>query len=258
MIGDLLTSIKVDRTRAHVAPFILFMSFLLLLMLDGDSSFGFIWKHVDAPWWRHYPEHWIYPVQSICVMALLVYCWSRYEFRWEPRKMLIGAVFGVVGIGIWILPSIVYDSLGLTEDPDNWMKWLGVIQRDKGFDPGVFDHQFGYWTSLILRMFRAVVVVSLVEEIFWRGFLMRFLVKPDGDYWKVPFGQFSWLSYFVVTGAFVFVHQACDRPAAFVYGSLAYLLTVKTKSLSSVVVMHGVANFIMGWYAISYDKLGLW
>ena len=255
---ELLSSIKQDKTKAHVVPFALFMGFLFLLMLVGDSSLGFIWKHADAPWWRRYPEHWLYPLQSLIVISMLWYCRKQYEFKWEPSKILFGAILGAVGIGFWILPSITYDLLGLKEDPDNWMKWLGIIERDKGFDPRVFGNTAGYWSSLTLRMFRAVVVVSLVEEIFWRGFLMRFLLKPDGNYWKVPFGTFAWKSYLIVTAAFVSAHQACDRPAALIYGTLAYYVTVKTKSLSAVVAMHAVANFIMGWYAVSYDKLGLW
>ena len=109
-----------------------------------------------------------------------------------------------------------------------------------------------------MRFFRAVVVVALVEEIFWRGFLMRFLLNPDRDYWKVPFGKPAWISYIVVTLAFIMVHQPVDYLGALIFGSLMYWVAVRTKSLLACVVMHGVANLLMGWYAIEFGKFGLW
>jgi CAAX prenyl protease-like protein len=101
-------------------------------------------------------------------------------------------------------------------------------------------------------------VVALVEELFWRGFLMRFVLKPDGDYWMVPFGKASWVSYLVVTAAVVLIHTQPDWPAAFVWGTLVYGVAVWTRSLLACVVMHGVANFLMGWYALEFGKYGLW
>jgi hypothetical protein len=37
-----------------------------------------------------------------------------------------------------------------------------------------------------------------------------------------------------------------------------YSCAVWTKSLLACVVMHGVANFLMGWYALVFEKYGLW
>ena len=71
-------------------------------------------------------------------------------------------------------------------------------------------------------------------------------------------GKHSWLSFVIVTGLFVSVHQGPDRVAALVYGSMTYFLCVKTKSLSACVAMHATANFLMGCYIIAYGKYGLW
>ena len=243
------------RTVAHVAPLGVFMGFLLVL--DMFRRF-FGWEHPAAPWWQHYPEQWLYPLQSIVCIVLLAKWWRIYEFRWNARAILLGVVFGAVGIGFWLLPTTLYDHLGMTGEPEGWKKWLGLAARKDGFDPWIFDSPMACWTSLVLRFFRAVVVVALVEEIFWRGFLMRFLLDWDGDYWKQPFGKHSWLSYFVVTGAFMLAHAPIDWAGAFIYGTLTYILAVWSKSLSACVVMHAVANFLMGWYAIAFHKFGLW
>ncbi len=146
----------------------------------------------------------------------------------------------------------------MTGEPRGFEKWLGFAARTDGFNPGVFENPAGYWFSLGMRFVRAAVVVALVEEIFWRGFLMRFVLDWDGDYWKQPFGKPSWLSFAVVTGLFVAAHAPVDYAGALIYGSLTYFLCVWTKSLSACVVMHATANFLMGCYIMAYGKYGLW
>ena len=163
----------------------------------------------------------------------------------------------------WILPTQIHSWLELEGKQEGILKWLGVMPREDGFNPQDLADKFGgnqgiYWSSLIMRFFRAVIVVALVEEIFWRGFLMRFLLDRDRDYWKVPFGKPAWISYIVVTLAFMLIHQPVDYLGALIFGSLMYWVAVRTKSLLACIVMHGVANLLMGWYALETGKFGLW
>lgn len=216
------------------------------------------WKHDDAVWFRRWPEQLFYPLQTIATMVALLFFWKNYDLRWS-NKIWIGAIAGLVGIGFWLLPTTLYDYWGMTGKPETFLEKLsGLAPRKEGFDPGVFDAPAAYWTSLVLRVLRAVVIVALVEEIFWRGFLMRFLLKMDGDYWKVPFGKPAWISFLVVTGAFVSAHQPLDYAGALVYGSLTYGVAVWTRSLMACVVMHAVANAGMAAYAMAYGKYGMW
>ena len=243
------------RTRAHVLPFAVFMGFLMVLQFAQPVI---EWRHPSAPWWRRAPEHWLYPLQAVVCFVILLRCWKWYDFRWSWKWSAWGVLFGAVGIGIWLLPTVMYDRLGLQSDPEGWMGWLGVSARTKGFDPAEFGRGAPFWCALVLRFFRAAVVVALVEEIFWRGFLMRFVMDWDGDYWREPFGRAAWKSYLVVTTLFIMAHTAVDRPAAFVYGTLAWLLCVWSKNLGACVVMHATANFLMGCYIMAYGKFGLW
>lgn len=242
-------------TQAHVVPFAVFMGFLVLLGLFGP---WIEWKHPSAPWWRQDPRHWVYPIQTLVCGGLLLRYWKAYQFRWSLKWNLVGALLGAMGIGVWLLPTVLYDRWTQAGEAAFWWNWLGVEARTDGFNPGIFDHPAAFWAAVIMRFARAVLVVALIEEIFWRGFLMRFVCDWEGDYWKQPFGRASWLSYGVVTGLFVLAHQAADRPAALIYGSLTYGLCVWSKSLGACVVMHGVANFLMGLFIMAYGKYGLW
>jgi uncharacterized protein len=243
--------------RAQVLPFVAFMGFTLLLQFFGTF---FLWEHPAAPWWRHWPEQWIYPLQTLATLALLVRFRKYYEFSWSWKWSVLGVLFGAVAIGFWLLPTVMYDRLGLTGETTGWQKWLGLSERTKGFNPA---EAFGadtpaYWAALAMRFFRAVIVVALVEEIIWRSFMMRFAMDWEGDYWKRPFGQPSWKSYGIVTGLFMAAHAPIDYAGAFIYGSLTYLLCIWSKNLGACVVMHAVANLLMGIFAIAYGKYGLW
>lgn len=255
MIKPPQTSDPDQLTRAHVYPFVVFMSFMLVLMVLG---YTIEWKHPDAPWWRQDPAQFVYPLQTFVTLGFLIHYWRSYTFNWSIKWSLIGIVFGAIGIGFWLLPTTLYDHWKLVGPTHGWLQTLGVADRREGFDPGIFHHPIAYWTSLSLRFFRAVVVVALVEEILWRGFLMRFVCDWEGDYWKQPFGRPSWLSYVIVTGLFMLGHGKIDYAGAFIYGSLTYLLCIWSKNLGSCVVMHATANLLMGIYAMSYGKFGLW
>jgi CAAX prenyl protease-like protein len=244
-----------DRTLAHVVPFAAFMIFNLIYQFVGEAI---LWEHDEAPWYRHWPEQLFYPIQTVACLGVLAFFGKHYELRWS-NKVWIGVMAGLVGIAFWLLPTTLYDWWGMSGEPDGFFEKLtGLAPRREGFDPAVFEHPGAYWSALIFRFLRAVVVVALVEEIFWRGFLMRFLLDMDGNYWKVPFGKPAWISFVVVTLAFVLAHAPIDYAGALVYGAITYAVAVWTKSLLACVVMHGVANAAMGVYALSYGKLGLW
>ena len=107
-----------------------------------------------------------------------------------------------------------------------------------------------------LRFLRCVVVVPLLEEIFWRGFLLRELIHPD--FTKVPFGSFSWASFSIVTVGFCLEHSPADWPAALLTGALYNLVAYRTRSLAACVLAHAVTNLILGIYVMETKQWGFW
>ena len=103
---------------------------------------------------------------------------------------------------------------------------------------------------------RLVIIVPLVEEIFWRGFLLRWLI--DSDFLKVPVGTFQWKSFGVVSLLFMLEHTPPDWPAALLTGALFNLVAIHTRSLSSCVLVHAVTNLGLGLYVLQTGKTGFW
>lgn len=256
MIARPPTTDPAGLTRAHVTPFAVFIGFLMVLMVLGYT--GLEWKHPDAAWWRRDLAHVIYPIQTLVTLGLLLHYWRDYTFNWSLKWSLAAVVFGAIGIGFWLLPTVLYDHWGLTGKTGGILGLLGVDDRRDGFDPSIFQSPAAWWTVVLLRFLRAVVVVALVEEIFWRGFLMRFVCDWEGDYWKQPFGRAHWKSYLIVTGMFMAAHAPVDYAGAFVYGSLTYLFCIWSKNLGACVIMHAAANLLMCLYIMATGKYGLW
>lgn len=221
--------------RRKLAAFALPMAlFLALLAVAG------ILPKVGGSFWLASPEYWVYPTQTVICGGLLLWFRREYELR-APSRVLFTLGIGLLVFLLWIAPQ----------------QFFGFAPRRTGFDPGVFAAQpAAYWTTVVFRFVRLVVVVPLVEEIFWRGFLLRYLINER--FYRVEFGTFSWLSFAIVTAAFAFSHSPADWIAALITGALYNFVAYRTRSLSSCILAHAVTNLALGVWIMSTRQWGFW
>jgi CAAX prenyl protease-like protein len=219
------------KLAAYMSPMILFLGLLAL-----NSGL----KKIGGAFWLSSPEYWIYPAQTILCAGLLFWFRRDYEFGKFRRPVFTLAIGGLV-FALWISPQTFF----------------GFAPRTLGFDPQLFAAQpAAYWLTVTLRFLRLVIVVPLVEEIFWRGFLLRYLI--DERFYAVPFGAFSWLSFAGVSLAFGFTHSAPDWTVAIITGMIYNAVAYCTKSLTSCVVVHAVTNLLLGLWIMRTEQWGFW
>lgn len=220
---------------AYVLPFGVFMGGLALISLVQAFA-----PAENAPLWLAEPRYWVFPLQTVLCGAVLVR--FRASYRWgAPWGAGRAVTVGLAVLAIWIAPQ-----------------WLpGAERRTEGFDPEVFAGSAAlYWGSMLLRFARLVIVVPLLEEIFWRGFLLRYLIRED--FTKVPFGTFSWFSFGIVTLMFGLAHFGPDFVPALLAGALYNLLAIRTRSLAACVIAHAVTNLGLGIYIMQTGQWGFW
>jgi CAAX prenyl protease-like protein len=224
-----------DKEARKLVAFTLPMAvFLVLLALVS------VLRKVGGAFWLDSPEYWIYPAQTIFCGALVIWFWREYQFR-AARRIVFAAAVALLLFAVWIAPR----------------ELLGFAPRLIGFNPEIFSGQPAtYWTTVAVRFVRLVVVVPLVEEIFWRGFLLRYFVNEK--FYTVPVGTFSWLSFAVVTVGFGFAHSPADRIAALIAGALYNGIAYRTKSLASCVVAHAITNLFLGLWIMKTRQWGFW
>ncbi len=216
---------------AHLLPMLVF----IVLLGAGNGL-----KRPSPSLWLSAPEFWIYPLQTVLCAAVLIYFRRDYELHWLRRPLFTIAIALFVFV-LWIAPQ----------------QFLHFPARLVGFDPDTLAADPSlYWATLALRFLRLVIVVPLVEEIFWRSFLLRYLVSEKFD--TVPFGTFSWLSFAVVAIAFALSHLRADWPAALITGALYNFVAYRTRSLTSCVLAHGVTNLALGLWIMATKQWGFW
>jgi len=226
-----------SKERAYIAPYGLFLASILVCELLSKIGAGYANSFFAKP------MYWVYPLQTVLCGWLLLHYWKHYIFR--PLSGFGSALLiGMVVFVLWIAPQI----------------WFGFAARTVGFQPDYFS-SLGFspqydQVSVGLRFFRLAVVVPLVEEIFWRGFLLRFLIKEDFS--SVPFGAFQVRAFVITSFAFCLEHQMQDWPAALLAGALFNLVAVRTKSLLACVVAHGITNLALGIWIMQSKQWGFW
>jgi CAAX prenyl protease-like protein len=213
---------------AYCAPFVVFVILFGLEPLLRVAG------------WPRSPEFWIYPIQTIASGVLVIFFWRDYRMQ-RPALIGFAIMVGVMVFVLWIAPQ----------------QFLGFTPRPDGFNPDFLSADpVWYWATVIFRFLRLVVVVPLVEEIFWRGFLLRYFIKEDFD--RVPFGSFSWLSFGIVTALFGFSHSMADWPAALLTGAVYNGVAYRTKSLPSCVLTHALTNILLGLWIMKTKQWGFW
>jgi hypothetical protein len=90
-------------SSAHVAPLAVFIAFTALVpLLAVENSM--------LPWWRHAPEQWVYPLQTVIVGILLWRLRSFYTFT-PLRGFALAIVLGIIDILWWCLPALLWQKL---------------------------------------------------------------------------------------------------------------------------------------------------
>lgn len=213
---------------ARVAPFAAYLAFIavadLLARLGASPA----------------QLRWLYPVKIAVVLALLLAYRRHYE---ELRLARLGgraaATAVAAGIGVLLL------WINLNAD---WM----TVGASAGFDPlrnGELD-----WRLAAVRVAGAALVVPVMEELFWRSYLMRWLASPR--FQQVSPARLGWKPFVVTVVLFGFEHNLWL--AGIVAGAVYSLLYMRSCNLWSPVLAHGVTNGLLGAWIISTGHWTYW
>lgn len=186
----------------------------------------------------------VYLAKVVVVAAALIWAspaW-RARLRWETRPALLGIAAGVVGIVLWIAVErfIPYPHIGSREAYDPFREIAQPALRT------VF---------VIGRFLGLAALVPVMEEVFWRGFGLRY--ATDQDRWAdLPLDKFSLAAAGIVSAVFAFVHPEWLSGALYAVGIAALLK--KTGSLLACVLAHGVTNLLLGVWVVTQRDWALW
>jgi CAAX prenyl protease-like protein len=212
----------------YVAPM---FTFLVLTSLEG---------YLPAADW--YPLAYTAKVGLVAVVAWL--CRSTWSDL-RPIPPFVALMLAIViGLGVFAL-WVGLDVIGYPA--------LNFLGKRTAFDPSALPPGWK-WPFITIRFAGLVLLVPLIEELFWRSFLIRWLINPD--FLKVPIGRVTPMAAGVTSAVFALSHP--EWLPALLTGLLWAWLLWQTKSLSACVLSHSVANFALGIYVITTGDWKYW
>ena len=213
----------------RIAPFWAYVFFMLL----EDALLKFGWDANDL--------RLLYAVKITVVAALLWLMRRAYsELQWPIgvnfRTWVVAIIAGIVVFIAWI---------NLTA---GWM----VMGESVGFDPR--DHDEVDWLLVAVRLIGAVLVVSVMEELFWRSFLMRWITHPD--FLTVNPSHVGFKAFCITAVLFAIAHNLW---LAGLFAGIVYnLLYMRSGTLWSPILAHAVTNGILGIWIVLTGNWGFW
>jgi len=219
-----------------------FMLYLLLLLIDDL-----------------FPSHLRHVGMAIRGVATLWVCWQfrHYfpplgRFRWGIA--IPAVLFAAWG---WAAGQFLFDHWGLggtlsfkslLDSPPSLLAAAG-----EPFNPHVKVGEGGaFWTHVVIKIGVAITAVPIVEELFWRGFMLRAFISWN-RWQEIPLGAFAWRA-FVGTA----VISVLQHPANWGVSVLCWLffnaLFYWTRSLACLMAVHGITNLALyAWVVRSGD-----
>lgn len=211
-------------TFAFTAPFVLYLVVLALERLTGISPAV------------------LHPIRlGLVTAAILVF--SRPYLTSRPVVPIFSILLGIGVFVIWIGPdllfhyrhSVIFEN-SLTGSAVSSIP--AALRSDRIF--------------LIVRTLSCSITVPILEELFWRGWLMRWMV--DKNFIKVPLGWYVPSAFWTVAILFASEHGPYWE-VGLAAGMLYNWWVIHTKNLTDCILAHAVTNACLSAYVL---LTGLW
>lgn len=216
--------------RRHAAiPWVLpFFVFIALLAIQ---------RVIPIPAWLRF-------IVSMGVIAGV----SRSALRGRPSKPLLSVAIGVAVFIVWVAPDQIAPWWHHTLPFDN-----PIMGAPAGNTPPASKNDPVF---LLFRIAISAIAVPILEELFWRGWLMRWIVNPE-HFEKIPLGTYAPAAFWTVAILF-----ASEHGSFWDVGLLAGIVynwwMVRTRNVWDCILAHAVTNGVLAAYVIVAGQWQYW
>jgi CAAX prenyl protease-like protein len=184
----------------------------------------------------------LYGAKIACVALALTHYWKEYaELRATPRldgrQVVASIVAGFAVFLVWI----------------NFDQPWAVLGTAAGFSPLDADGSID-WPLATLRIAGAVVVVPVMEELFWRSLVMRWIDRHD--FLTLAPARISLRALLISSTLFGLEHR--EFGAGIVAGLAYGYLYKRFSNLWAPVLAHAVTNGILGLWVLHTRNWQFW
>ena len=215
-------------TSAYIGPFLVFIAFLAL------------GKYLPVP-----PD--VEQIIRFVVIAGAIWFFSRHLVSFKMVSPIATVALGIGVFLLWIGPDVLFPGYRT-----HWLFQNSITGKlESTMPPGLLSNPF----QLVLRTARAALLVPILEELFWRGWLMRWLI--DQDFEKIQLGRYA-TSAFLITAVLFASEHGPYWEVGLACGLIYNWWMVRTKSLADLYVAHGITNLCLSLYVLATGKWEYW
>lgn len=187
---------------------------------------------------------WVRLIASLAAILAV----SLPALKGGPSKPLQSILLGVAVFVIWVGPDFLVPS------------WHHFIL----FDNSVMGHPAGNTPPaskgdpmfLLLRIAVSVIAVPILEELFWRGWLIRWLINSE-HFENVPLGQYAPMAFWVTAALFASEHGSF-WDVGLVTGVIYNWWMIRTRNLWDCILAHAVTNGVLAAYVVLAGQWQYW
>jgi CAAX prenyl protease-like protein len=187
-----------------------------------------------------------YPMRVILVSAVLLAC-SRSLIRLDASRWGASVLVGVAVFVVWIGPDLLwpgYRSHFLLQNKLTGAVASSIPARDR------LSAAFLMW-----RGAGSAVLVPIVEELFWRAWLMRYLISRHFE--NVPLGAYATPAFWITAVLFASEHGPywdVGLAAGVVYN----WWMLRTRRVADCIVAHAATNACLTAYVVHAGQWQYW
>jgi CAAX prenyl protease-like protein len=181
------------------------------------------------------------------IVAAAILIFSRGALQWRIQRPLPSVLVGFLVFVIWVAPDQIW--------PNYHYHWLFQNAITGKMTLSTTAEAMSDKTFLWLRSLRAILLVPILEELFWRGWLMRWIIKPD--FRKVPLGAYTPMSFWIVAVLFAMEHGVF-WDVGLVAGAVYNWWMVRSKSIEDCILAHAVTNACLCLYVVATGRWEYW
>jgi uncharacterized protein len=221
-------------SRAAWVRVIPFAAFMVLLALRGAAP-------QDGSWGMD--PRWMYALTVLVVGGLMLFWRREYgelsrQLLPLPSELALAAAVGLAVFLLWITLTA---------------PWMQLGEPTATFVPLGPDGEL-LWPRIVIRWVGASLLVPVMEELFWRSFLMRWIDSPQFE--SVDPQRVGLRAIVLSTFVFTLAHTLW---LAAVVAGLAYAwLYKRTGRLWVPIVAHAVTNGALGVWVVATGNWAFW
>lgn len=193
------------------------------------------------------PQPWESILRVGVLVAVLLTISRDVVLSLRVRHLLPSVLLGLAVCAMWVAPDQIFPG---------WREhWLFQNSITGTVNTTIAPSELADPLVVILRVVRAVLLVPILEELFWRGWLPRWIV--NNDWQKVPLGTFNVMAFVVTAVLFASEHGPfweVGLLCGFIYNWYMW----KTKSLGDLVLVHAVTNAALSGFVMVTKQYAYW